>query len=150
MVLRFIRSVYMYHEFVPFYYWIFSHNINILLFIHSFFTLDFFFQFPSIVNKLLWANNGCQLSSWQSPISLTWLILWFSYLSPDLTSLHSFLKLATLRSYSLRCPEASMLLSPLAFACSSLHLHHRLNGREFEQTLGDSEAQGSLSASFAW
>ena len=28
--------------------------------------------------------------------------------------------------------------------------HHRLNGREFEQTLGDSEGQGSLVYSNPW
>ena len=29
-------------------------------------------------------------------------------------------------------------------------LHHRLNGREFEQTLGDSEGQGSLACCSPW
>ena len=28
--------------------------------------------------------------------------------------------------------------------------HHRLNGREFEQTLGDSEEQGSLTCCSPW
>ena len=28
--------------------------------------------------------------------------------------------------------------------------HHQLNGREFEQTLGDSEGQGSLVCSSSW
>jgi len=28
--------------------------------------------------------------------------------------------------------------------------HHRLNGHEFEQTLGDSEGQGSLECSSPW
>ena len=28
--------------------------------------------------------------------------------------------------------------------------HHRLNGREFEQTLGDSEGQGSLVCCHPW
>ena len=28
--------------------------------------------------------------------------------------------------------------------------HHRLNGHEFEQTLGDSEGQGSLVCGSAW
>ena len=28
--------------------------------------------------------------------------------------------------------------------------HHRLNGREFEQTLGDSEGQGSLVCCSSW
>ena len=28
--------------------------------------------------------------------------------------------------------------------------HHRLNGREFEQTLGDSEGQGSLQCCSPW
>ena len=28
--------------------------------------------------------------------------------------------------------------------------HHRLNGHEFEQTLGDSEGQGSLMCSCTW
>ena len=29
-------------------------------------------------------------------------------------------------------------------------LHHRLNGHEFEQTLGDSEGQGSLACCSPW
>jgi len=29
-------------------------------------------------------------------------------------------------------------------------LHHRLNGHEFEQTLGDSEGQGSLACCRPW
>ena len=29
-------------------------------------------------------------------------------------------------------------------------LHHRLNGRKFEQTLGDSEGQGSLMCCSQW
>ena len=28
--------------------------------------------------------------------------------------------------------------------------HHRLNGHEFEQTLGDSEGQGSLAGCSSW
>ena len=28
--------------------------------------------------------------------------------------------------------------------------HHRLNGQEFEQTLGDGEEQGSLSSGSPW
>ena len=28
--------------------------------------------------------------------------------------------------------------------------HHRLNGREFEQTMGDSEEQGSLTSCSPW
>ena len=28
--------------------------------------------------------------------------------------------------------------------------HHRLNGHEFEQTLGDSEGQGSLACCSSW
>ena len=28
--------------------------------------------------------------------------------------------------------------------------HHQLNGHEFEQTLGDSEGQGSLACSGSW
>ena len=28
--------------------------------------------------------------------------------------------------------------------------HHRLNGREFEQTLGDSEGQGTLTCCSPW
>ena len=28
--------------------------------------------------------------------------------------------------------------------------HHRLNGHEFEQTLGDSEGQGSLACGTSW
>ena len=28
--------------------------------------------------------------------------------------------------------------------------HHRLNGHEFEQTLGDSEGQGSLACYSSW
>ena len=68
----------------------------------------------------------------------------------DLTTHHSFLKLTTLRSYSLQCPEAFMLLLPLAFTRGSFHLHHGLNGLEFEQTLGGGEGQGNLPVSFAW
>ena len=31
-----------------------------------------------------------------------------------------------------------------------VELHHRLNGREFQQTLGDSEEQGSLACCSPW
>ena len=34
--------------------------------------------------------------------------------------------------------------------CEIIGWHHRLNGHEFEQTLGDSEGQGSLVCCSPW
>lgn len=64
MVLRSIHIVYIFHAFSPFYYWVVFHNISLILFVHLFFTLDFFSSFC-----LLWIICYEPDRAWKHPVA---------------------------------------------------------------------------------